>query len=99
MSRKTYYVYIMASVSGTLYVGITNNLIRRVCEHREGLVERFTKKYGCKKLIYFEDFTYVVDAIGREKQIKGWNRNKKELLIKTKNPKWRDLSTSLEMTF
>lgn len=99
MFRKTYYVYIMASMSGTLYIGVTNNLVRRVCEHQKGLVDGFTNKYNCKKLIYFESFTYVIEAIKREKQLKSWNRNKKEKLIKTENPKWRDLSTSLEMTF
>lgn len=89
---KEYYTYIMASESGTLYIGVTNNLRRRTFEHKKGAVEGFTKKYGCKKLIYFETTNDVYAAIAREKQLKRWNRNKKEHLIKTINPGWLDLS-------
>ncbi len=88
----------MSSDSGTLYIGVTNNLARRAFEHRNKLVEGFTSKYNCHKLIYFEEYTDVMEAISREKQLKGWSRSKKEKLIKIKNPTWRDLSASLEMT-
>lgn len=94
MTQRNYnfFVYIMASASGTLYIGITNNLERRVWEHKEGILEGFSKKYSCKKLIYFEHFGYIGDAISREKQLKGWRRSKKEKLIKTINRHWKDLS-------
>ncbi|MCF8054477.1 MAG: GIY-YIG nuclease family protein [Deltaproteobacteria bacterium] len=90
-----FYVYIMASASGTLYIGYTNNLLRRVLEHREGKTEGFTKKYCCKKLVYFEHYQYVYDAINREKELKKWRREKKENLIKTINPHWNDLYSEL----
>ena len=88
---NSYYVYIMASDSGTLYTGFTNNLIRRVFEHREALVDGFTKKYGCHKLVYFEQTSDVNSAIAREKQKKNWHREKREALIKTMSPRWEDL--------
>jgi len=81
----------MASPSGTLYIGMTNNLIRRVLEHKNKINEGFTEKYSCNKLIYFEHYSYVYDAINREKQLKKWNRKKKQALIKTMNPGWIDL--------
>ena len=90
---KKYYVYILASRSGTLYTGVTNNLERRVLEHKRKLVPGFTKKYDIDRLLYYETTNDVRVAIGREKQIKGWLRAKKEALIKTKNPKWNDLSS------
>jgi putative endonuclease len=88
------FTYIMASKSGTLYTGVTNNIERRVFEHKTGLNEGFTKKYGCKKLVYFEEFESIVDAIRREKQIKGWARRKKEALIRSMNSTWFDLAFS-----
>ena len=87
-----YYVYIMTNRSDTLYVGITNNIRRRVYEHKNKLVEGFTKKYNINKLIYYETFADVDSAIAREKSIKGWLRNKKIELIETMNPDWNDLS-------
>ena len=81
----------MASESGTLYIGMTNDLIRRVSEHKEGKTEGFTKKYTCSKLVYYESTRYVYNAIEREKELKDWNRKKKEELIRTINPTWRDL--------
>jgi putative endonuclease len=93
--RLHYYIYIMASTSGTLYIGVTNNILRRVCEHQEELMEGFTKKYHCKKLVYLESFFDITTAIAREKQLKNWNRNKKINLIKKINPTWKDLSSSL----
>jgi putative endonuclease len=90
---KRFYVYILASKPwGTLYVGVTNDIERRVFEHRGGLVEGFTKKYGVKTLVYFEDFATVGDAIHREKRIKKWPRVWKINLIRTDNPDWNDLA-------
>lgn len=82
----------------TIYVGVTNDLDRRVYEHKHGLVEGFTKKYKCHKLIYFEMTTDVYSAISREKQLKRWSRAKKNELISIMNEDFRDLSASLEMT-
>ncbi|HKL44341.1 MAG TPA: GIY-YIG nuclease family protein [Candidatus Absconditabacterales bacterium] len=90
-----YYVYMMASESGTLYVGMTNNLKRRTYEHKIGLVDGFTKKYGCHKLIYYESGNEIEYMILREKQIKNWNRKKKENLIKLFNPIWKDLGKEI----
>lgn len=85
-------MYMMASISRVLYVGMTNNLARRVEEHKEGLIEGFTKKYNVKKLICFETFNRPRDAIVREKEVKGWLRAKKIELIEWVNPSWRDLA-------
>ena len=76
-----YYVYIMTNNSGTLYVGVTNNLERRIFEHKNSLVDGFTKKYHINKLVHFEETNEVIEAIAREKQIKGWLRQKKIALI------------------
>jgi putative endonuclease len=89
--ERLYYVYILASRSRTLYVGITNNLIRRVSEHREGQVQGFTSKYRIHRVVFFETFHDVRVAIAREKEIKGWRREKKIGLIESKNPTWVDL--------
>ncbi len=88
---NTYFVYILASDTWTLYVWVTNNLERRFFEHKNSLIEWFTKKYWCKKLIYFEEFNEIEQAINREKQLKNRNRSKKENLIKTINPWRKDL--------
>lgn len=90
-----YYIYILASESGTLYIGVTNDLMRRVWEHKNNLVEGFSKKYGCHKLVYYEICEDIYVAITREKQLKNWRREKKEQLIKTINPPWLDLSNQL----
>ncbi len=82
----------MASNSGTLYIGVTDDLQRRAYEHKIHFVPGFTKKYNCTKLVYFEEYQWVQDAIAREKQLKGWRREKKERLIKKMNPGWRDLA-------
>jgi putative endonuclease len=92
---KNYYVYIMTKNSKTLYTGITNDLNRRVYEHKNKLLEGFTKKYNIHKLIYFELFNNPGDAIRREKQIKGWLREKKIGLIESMNPEWKDLINDL----
>ena len=81
----------MASLSGTLYIGVTNSLLRRASEHKEKKIEGFTKKYSCNKLIYYERFSNIGAALFREKEIKKWRREKKENLIKTLNPHWNDL--------
>jgi len=90
--KNQYYVYIMTNKSGTLYVGLTNNLKKRVFEHKSKLVEGFTEKYNINKLLYFETFSDIYSAIAREKTIKGWLRSKKVELVRTTNPDWADLS-------
>ncbi len=89
---KQFYVYIMASGSRTLYTGITNELRRRVYEHKHTLVEGFTSKYNITRLVYFGVTSDVRAAITREKQIKGWLRKRKIALIESLNPNWDDLS-------
>jgi putative endonuclease len=87
-----YFVYILASKKGgVLYTGVTNSLVRRVYEHRKEIREGFTKKYFIKKLVYFEEYQYVNEAIHREKCIKRWKRGWKIKLIESMNPKWKDL--------
>jgi putative endonuclease len=86
------YVYILASRTRRLYVGVTNNLIRRVWEHREGIVPGFTRRYGIKRLVYFEAFDQPQTAIQREKQIKGYARVKKLALVSSLNLEWNDLA-------
>jgi putative endonuclease len=88
-----HYVYIMTNYSKTLYTGVTNDLQRRVYEHKHKLVDGFTKKYNLTKLVYYEATEDVRCAIGREKQIKGWLRAKKIALIESVNPQWSDLSS------
>ena len=82
----------MTNKSGTLYTGVTNNLERRIYEHKHHLVKGFTNKYNIDKLIYFEETSDINAAISREKQIKGWLRKKKIALIESMNPEWKDLS-------
>jgi putative endonuclease len=85
-------VYILASrPKGTLYTGVTAELVRRIWEHRSGLVEGFTKRYGVHRLVYFEIHDHIDEAIRREKRIKNWNRTWKIALIEQSNPEWRDL--------
>lgn len=93
---KSYVVYILASgPNGTLYVGVTSNLIGRAYQHRNGMVEGFTKKYNVKDLVWYEIHEDVVAAITREKQIKKWNRAWKIELIQKENPRWQDLYPTL----
>jgi len=92
----TYYVYLVTSKrNGTLYCGVTNNLIRRIYEHREGLAEGFTKQYGVKTLVWFDATPSIESAIQREKQIKNWKRDWKIGLIEKGNPGWIDLYPGL----
>lgn len=89
---KTYYVYILSSQrNGTLYIGVTSNLQRRVYEHKNKLVPGFTKRYAIDQLVYFESFGVGYDAIKREKILKKWNRKEKLALIESNNPLWEDL--------
>ncbi len=88
----SYYVYILASKSRRLYVGVTNNLERRLFEHKSKLMDGFTKQYNIDRLVHFEETVDVLSAISREKQIKGWARSKKVALIEADNPAWDDLS-------
>jgi putative endonuclease len=89
---RDYFVYILASPSRTLYVGVTNDLERRVHEHKHKLVPGFTAKYGVTRLVHMETFANIDEAIAREKELKGWRREKKLVVIETQNPKWWDLS-------
>lgn len=85
-------IYIMTNKPyGTLYTGVTHNLIKRIYQHKKHLIEGFTKQYGCTRLVYFEQFDSLIDAIVREKQIKAGSRKRKIGLIQTFNPKWDDL--------
>ena len=93
MNINTYYVYILTNqFNDVFYVGVTNNLERRIREHQSGLIDGFTKKYRVHKLVYCESCHDVRDAIAREKQLKNWNREKKRFLIEHMNPEWKDLS-------
>ena len=91
-TRNQYYVYIITNKSGTLYTGVTNNIKKRVYEHKNKLIPGFTEKYNINCLIYFETFGDVYSAITREKTIKGWLRKKKIELIRETNPDWKDLA-------
>ncbi|MEX2583414.1 MAG: GIY-YIG nuclease family protein [Gemmatimonadota bacterium] len=93
---KQGYIYILASARNrTLYIGVTSDLLRRVWEHRNNVHEGFTKRYGVHSLVYFEAHTELLQAIGREKQMKRWNRQWKLKIIEDFNPKWRDLYDEL----
>lgn len=92
---KTFYVYIMASHSRVLYTGATNDLCRRVHQHKHKLIEGFTSKYNVNMLVHYETTNDILSAIEREKQIKGWRSEKKVTLIETTNPQWVDLSLEL----
>lgn len=91
-ARKSYWTYILASRSRVLYVGVTNDLARRVTEHRAGKGGQFTKRYQVHRLVHAEEFGEIRDAIAREKQLKGWKRGRKVALIEEHNPDWRDLA-------
>jgi putative endonuclease len=96
MREHSYWVYMLASAPyGTLYAGVTNNLIRRVWEHKEGLLPGFTKKYGVKSLVWYEWHERIELAIEREKKIKRWRRDWKISLIEADNPRWTDLYPGL----
>ena len=93
---KSYYIYIMASRrNGTLYIGITNDIVRRVYEHKNNFISGFTSKYSIHNLVYYEQFDNIESAIQREKQLKKWNRKWKIELIERVNPNWKDLYEDL----
>ena len=93
--ERTFYVYLMASQSGVLYLGVTGNLPKRVYQHKEKLIPGFTQKYNVTKLVWIEPHATARVAISREKEIKRWNRAKKIALIESLNPQWQDLSATL----
>jgi len=90
--RRAYYVYVLSSLSRCIYVGITNDLVRRLAEHKRGAVPGFTKKYRVTRLVHFEEYESVTTAITREKQLKRWPRGRKDKLIERDNPDWHDLA-------
>jgi putative endonuclease len=92
MKDHKYFVYIVCSRSGTLYIGMTNAIYRRALEHKRGEIEGFASKYRCNRLVYYESFDDVQKAIAREKQLKGWARAKKIALIESKNLRWEDFA-------
>ena len=93
---RTYYVYMMANThNNVLYIGVTNNLIRRVYEHKNNLIDGFTKKYNCHKLVWFQQTNDVIAAITQEKRMKKWKREYKENVIRDMNPEWKDLYNDL----
>jgi putative endonuclease len=92
MRDHEYFVYIVCSRSGTLYIGMTNSIYRRALQHKRGEIDGFASKYHCDRLVYYESFDDVHKAIGREKQLKGWSRAKKIALIESKNPRWEDFA-------
>ncbi len=89
---RTYYVYILGSISGTLYIGVTGNLRRRMWQHKKHIFTGFSSKFGVDRLLYREKYADIHRAIGREKQLKGWIRKKKVALIEKDNPRWKDLA-------
>ena len=96
MMEKQFYVYMLASKrNGTLYLGVTSDIVKRVWQHKNGLAEGFTKKYGIKRLVYYEIHEDAENAIKREKQLKKWRRAWKLELIEEKNSEWRDLSADI----
>lgn len=92
MEDHQYFLYIMCSGSGTLYIGMTNSIYRRALQHKRGDIEGFAAKYHCTRLVHYESFDDVHRAIGREKELKGWTRAKKIALIESRNPRWADLA-------
>ncbi len=97
MKNHHYYVYIMTNVSRMLYTGMANDLARRIKEHKAKKSDGFTKRYNIHQLIYYEELQYVDRAIAREKEIKGWRREKKKTLIEKVNPNWKDLSEASQV--
>ncbi len=99
MKNHNYYIYILTNkYNKVIYVGMTNNLDRRLYEHKNKLIDGFTKKYNVDKLVYYEHTSNIDAAIAREKEIKKWRREKKNKLIETNNPDWKDLINELEKT-
>jgi putative endonuclease len=101
MKEHRYWVYIVSSDCGTLYIGVTDSLTRRMLEHKSGEIEGFASKYHCHRLVYYASFDNILKAISREKQLKGWRRSKKIALIESVNPRWQDFAehTRQQMAF
>jgi len=96
-NKKMYFIYILTNFTNTtFYIGVTNNLERRIFEHQQELVDGFSKKYKLKKLVYFEEYNDIKEALIREKQLKNWHRNWKVNLIKETNPKFKNLLENAE---
>jgi putative endonuclease len=96
MEPKSYYVYILTNWNNkVMYIGVTGNLQQRIYQHKNKLIDGFTKKYNITKLVYHEEIDDVISAITREKQLKNWTREKKNKLVKAVNPKWKDLGLEL----
>ena len=93
MGKKTFYVYILSNLHRTLYTGVTNDILQRMLAHKQGTGSKFAKRYNINRLVYFEETDEAYAAIAREKQIKGWKRQKKLELIESINPDWKDLSS------
>ena len=92
MENRNYYVYILTNVTNrVMYIGVTNDLKRRITEHQLGLFPGFTKQYHVHRLVYYEHYTDIRQAIAREKQLKGWTRAKKDALVEERNPEWREI--------
>lgn len=98
MSRTGFVYFMSNTYNNVLYVGVTNDLIRRVAEHKAKISKGFTYKYNCEKLVYYEEYNLIVDAIAREKQIKNWKREWKNELVVKQNVNWEDLSDSIGVT-
>ena len=97
---NTYYIYIMSNTNDTtLYIGVTNDIERRVQEHKDGQIQGFTQKYCCTKLVYYEEYSDINQAIDREKKLKKWRREKKDWLIRTVNPEMKDLFEDFSIRF
>jgi putative endonuclease len=98
MLNKNYYIYLLTNWNNTvMYIGVTNDLVRRLYEHKNKLYDGFTKKYNLNKLVYFELFFDINEAVKREKEIKKWRRDKKNKLVESINPEWRDLGLELNL--
>lgn len=97
MKHESYWVYIVTSRSGTLYIGSTSNLMRRIWEHKNGILEGFTKQYGCTRLVYYEKHDDPRHSTNRERQLKGWTRARKVALIESVNPRWQDFAENWEL--
>ena len=96
--EENYYVYLLTNRSRTLYIGVTNCLARRIEQHKVRQVPGFTRRYNIDQLVYYETFHEVLDALAREKQLKGWSRKKKIALIERVNPNWVDLAVTTDLT-
>ena len=95
---EQFFVYILTNWNNkVIYTGVTNNLVRRVYEHKNKLIDGFTKKYNLSKLVYFEQTSDIISAITREKEIKKWRREKKNKLVESVNPSWKDLANELDI--